>query len=1583
MIGETCATDADECLDTYTYGPIILPQVNVLDADVVLYDRPAADAGCVTEITLKLATLAEEGAVYEVRSYEAFAESVILKSKTSIDVNPNLTNEQVITVEPCLPLAQGHHVALANANGDLNIAHDGAVEALGYWAVSEATAHQVDGPADGFTREPGEIALRVEVDFDYPCANGAGCVDVLNGYACVCTDGFDGIDCEVNIDDCDPNPCAHGTCVDYIDEYACECEAGYQGTNCEINIDDCADSPCANGSVCVDGVDSYSCECPAGFEGEACEIDIDECADSPCQNGSACKDQVNAFTCVCLEGYAGELCDVNIDECGASPCQNGGVCEDLVADYACACPPGFHGKNCESEIDECATESELGPLGLPTAGGIAEAMALSQQEVLLSGCVDAITYRLGGSPPGAGDGWEVRTYSLDTYTGEAVLRSRQPIAPVTLFLNTPVTVEVEPCVPITAFDRVALLNTNGSLRLQFDEESGDGYWTRADQPGDVVDGDAVVMNEASGRVAFSAHVSHEVPCVNGGSCTDLVNAYACQCAPGFSGFNCEINEDECAPNPCQNGGECTDGDNSYSCDCPEGFGGLDCETDYDECLSNTCLNGGTCLDNPGGFECLCQEGFEGPLCQYNINECDPDPCQNGGLCSDGVASFTCDCQSELTGFEGPTCEINIDDCDPNPCENGASCVDEVLGYFCACTAGFAGETCGQNVDDCSGNPCLNGGTCQDGTSTYVCNCPLGFTGTNCEVNEDDCAGAPCLNQGTCVDEVNGFSCVCAPGYSGETCGINIDDCEPDPCQNGAPCQDLVDDFMCHCLDGFEGELCGLNIDECAAEPCQNGATCEDGVNSYSCVCAAGFTGEDCEVDIDECASSPCGNNANCVDLVDDYHCECAPGFVGQDCEVDADECLDDDSIGPEDLPTVTPNTADGVILMEPNQLDGCVESITVRFGNVAVGGGSGFEVRTYVMMANEATQVDRRTIVLNANLFNAQSVNLEPCLPIGAGQYVGLVNTNGDLRLRHTGEGGEGYWKHEEAVLNTPGQALPWEPSGGDVAFRAEVHYGAPCQNGAGCTDDVAPNTFLCECANGYTGETCAVNVDDCEGAPCQNGGACVDGVASFSCECAAGFTGTTCGINIDDCVDEPCQNFSECVDGVNGYTCECEPGFEGQNCETDINECAPEPCLNGAECLDIQDGYLCECLPGFDGLNCEVNIDDCAGSPCVNGGICVDGVDTFTCLCPAGFTGELCESNIDECALSSDIGPAVLPPTGASSAHVMIHAQEVLLDGCVESVSFRTSSPPDGFGGAWEVRSYAMDGDTATLLDARPFTFDGTDLTETIVGLEECLPVEAGQYLGIANLEGRLRLVEAPSEGVGGWRLDLASSPALGAQEVMEPHPGTAGFRAHIAHPEICPGQICVDGINAVTCEPITCCSQPLLIAGVIDGDLFGGYPKGVELYACEAIADLSAYGMGTANNGDGSDGQEFTLPNVALSAGERFFVGAAPDGWYGVFGFTPDHSDGDLAVNGNDAIELYKDGGLIDVFGRVNENGTGSAWDYTDGYAYRTSHSGPNLGDFDPGRWTSVVGGLEALDEESASSVISGVFGAYSCEP
>ena len=58
-------------------------------------------------------------------------------------------------------------------------------------------------------------------------------------------------------------------------------------------------------------------------------------------------------------------------------------------------------------------------------------------------------------------------------------------------------------------------------------------------------------------------------------------------------------------------------------------------------------------------------------------------------------------------------------------------------------------------------------------------------------------------------------------------------------------------------------------------------------------------------------------------------------------------------------------------------------------------------------------------------------------------------------------------------------------------------------QNGATCTN--TPGSFSCICVNGWTGEDCSENIDDCTSAACFNGATCIDRVGSFLCQCPPG----------------------------------------------------------------------------------------------------------------------------------------------------------------------------------------------------------------------------------------------------------------------------------------------------------------------------------------------------------------------------------------------------------------------------------------------------------------------------------------------
>ncbi|XP_066562417.1 protein Z, vitamin K-dependent plasma glycoprotein b isoform X2 [Amia ocellicauda] len=70
--------------------------------------------------------------------------------------------------------------------------------------------------------------------------------------------------------------------------------------------------------------------------------------------------------------------------------------------------------------------------------------------------------------------------------------------------------------------------------------------------------------------------------------------------------------DQCAPNPCRNGGSCTDTIGGYKCNCAEHYTGENCERDVTQCLPDDPL-GCTQFCRPGSYSsfiCSCTTGYQ-------------------------------------------------------------------------------------------------------------------------------------------------------------------------------------------------------------------------------------------------------------------------------------------------------------------------------------------------------------------------------------------------------------------------------------------------------------------------------------------------------------------------------------------------------------------------------------------------------------------------------------------------------------------------------------------------------------------------------------------------------------------------------------------------------------------------------------------------------------------------------------------------------------------------------------------------------------------------------------------------------------
>ncbi|XP_068182860.1 protein eyes shut homolog [Antennarius striatus] len=519
-------------------------------------------------------------------------------------------------------------------------------------------------------------------------------------------------------------------------------------------------------------------------------------------------------------------------------------------------------------------------------------------------------------------------------------------------------------------------------------------------------------------------------------------------------------------------------------------------------------------------------------------------------------------------------------------------------YHCRCHHHYSGRFC-EKSDACLDNPCENKGVCLSNGSTdpnhrtYKCLCPPHFTGVNCSevIGKENCERI-CKN-GTCIQVLSStFKCICDKGFTGPPCEKRKAQCEPNPCNNGGASE-------CVCADGNVVPACTRQQNPCSPSPCLNNATCVSRGNDYVCRCLRGFSGKNCEEIIDYCRllNINCLNEGLCLRIIGGYQCVCAPGWIGEFCQYVGNACL------------IIPNSClNGATCIATNHPTSPPQYIC-KCGRGFTGG-------------NCETEIDE--------------CESSPCQHNGTcfdflGYYecqcpTGFLGSNCEVDID---------------ACTLPGNVCPPKTECVDLSEGLEYTCHAPCsQNLQPCTNGGrcvlnGGSSYTCNCAPGWSGQHCHINVNDCARHWCQNGATCVDEIDGYSCLCPRGHTGIYCEEDIDYCVGNHCSEHSFCLDQQYNFTCRCMLGYEGPLCEQETNECSSFPCTNGATCVDLISDYQCHCPPGFEGRTCSQNVNDCWKEPCLNGGSCMDLINDYICLCPLGFKGKDCSVDIDLCSFA------------------------------------------------------------------------------------------------------------------------------------------------------------------------------------------------------------------------------------------------------------------------------------------------------------------------------------------------------------
>ncbi|KAI1724308.1 EGF-like domain-containing protein [Ditylenchus destructor] len=508
---------------------------------------------------------------------------------------------------------------------------------------------------------------------DNLCHSGSSCVDGIARYECLCAPDRIGELCE-HSNPCygENNKCKHGSCSSDPEHgtYTCNCDSGYNGTNCDQDINECEHNPCFDGK-CINIEGSFICECKPGYTDPLCMTRINYCHGNPCLNGGTCINDEGRYDCMCLPGYSGVNCETHsyqdLYNCKL-PCQNGGICRSSTADR-CECPPAYEGIVCEFE--------KKNPCELNTCHNG-------------STCIPNFDY--GSYYCLCPDNRRGERCELEMQPCE-----HNPCIHGTCHLNDAIKnatsisckcdhgFEGDLCDKIIA-DHCSLMSTslgqrNPCLNGGYCQNRPDGFecFCKRGFMGELCEtpSSGIAKNDKDCRDGF---------CYNNGLChqePDGSDVHKCHCTPGFAGPFCEYDVNECASKPCLNKGRCINLVNDFRCDCAPGYTGERCEycetfvdvdkfnrtdlVEKDNCHRHSCdskANNGVCDSECNFYAC----SFDGGDCTAQLPNIF-EHCKQWGpaqqsYCAHVFGDGRCDelCNNEKCLFDGFDCEQRVHRC---------------------------------------------------------------------------------------------------------------------------------------------------------------------------------------------------------------------------------------------------------------------------------------------------------------------------------------------------------------------------------------------------------------------------------------------------------------------------------------------------------------------------------------------------------------------------------------------------------------------------------------------------------------------------------------------------------------------------------------------------------------------------------------------------------------------------------------------------------------------------------------------------------------------------------------------------------
>ncbi|XP_035824838.1 fibrillin-3, partial [Aplysia californica] len=562
------------------------------------------------------------------------------------------------------------------------------------------------------------------------------------------------------------------------------------------------------------------------------------------------------------------------------------------------------------------------------------------------------------------------------------------------------------------------------------------------------------------------------------------------------------------------------------------------------------------------------------------------------------------------GLRSAAREIDLRVC--NGCSGRGNCAwddfQRVAGYPyfavvpCDCEGPYSGDDCSLDKDGCRSRPCPELTTCTDvpaleemtSGQAYKCSdCPAGYTrfqqGETFKCKDvDECVGvspSPCPAHADCSNSEGSYLCQCVSGYreTGDGACVDVDECvgvPPSPCHAHADCSNSEGSYLCQCVSGYRetGDGACVDVDECVGvppSPCHAHADCSNSEGSYLCQCVSGYreTGDGACVDVDECTESSHKCAQLCTNTPGGYQCSCEQGFrVSGPDRRNCSRLQDQDPC------------------KQLGSSKSCSYGCRVTDGQAQCFCGAGFELMADGVSCQDIDECSQR--LCSQRCDNSVGGYTCSCLP--------------------------GYRLSQDDLACQP---------------CPENRYGENCQSECQCRGRQVScdATRGCVCRPQWTGDGCAVDVDECARvpAPCRKDQLCENTAGDFVCVCPPGYEDVsgTC-VDVDECKDTEERRCPQtCVNVPGSFSCVCQQGFEynhrDNSCD-DIDECGSLSSGGEQACVNTYGGFTCECSLGFvlldDRKTCLREAEVCARYNVKCGYACRLEEQSPVCFCPEGF---------------------------------------------------------------------------------------------------------------------------------------------------------------------------------------------------------------------------------------------------------------------------------------------------------------------------------------------------------------------------